>query len=93
MIKIGVDVSYSHKKPLTHAEELRLAENIRRMLQHHLTTACCQVVRDAEPPKWEGDFILSRFLDIDVSIAVQDAAPAAAQAVDEKGVGGLPKKE
>jgi hypothetical protein len=61
MIKIVYDVSYPG---LTAADETRLAELLRRELQHHIVTIACRMVQEPLPPATEGDFINSMKLEV-----------------------------
>ena len=74
MIKISVEVSYPSKKPLSAAEEARMAEAIRKVLQPSIAQACCSVMRDAEPPEWDAEFIRSVRLEIKPTITIEGQA-------------------
>lgn len=64
MIKIDVEIYYPSAKPLSNAEECRMAEAIRQVLQHSIASACCTVRRDASEVEYDSEYIRSVQLDI-----------------------------
>ena len=66
MIRIEINISYPG---ITPAEEDRLCEVIRRMLQPAVASACCSMILDPGV-EVEGRFINSQHLDIETKITV-----------------------